>query len=156
MIGANSIDSQTGDLLLQLQAITGQVLDGTQPFEIADLNFESVVNQHSAFVYLPINSIVASKPDGSGYSYYTSKEGLVALFADKPLLSPNSITNQSGNPGLLVTAYGGVGLNYQVQYSTNLRTGVWLPSYSFGQTNNAMNLDLDVTNPVIFFRLLQK
>jgi hypothetical protein len=124
--------------------------------EIADLNFEAVVNQHSAFVYLPVISIVAYKPDGSEYSYYSLREGLVALFADKPLLSPNSITNQSGNPELLVTAYGGIGLNYQVQYSTNLQAGVWLPSYSFGQTNNAMNLNLDVTNPVIFFRLLQQ
>jgi hypothetical protein len=155
-IGLNTVLDQNTNLLIQLATAAGQLLQGTQSVEIAELNFDAVSNQPSAFVYLPLFNTSANKPDGSVYSYYVQDEGRVAVFMDKPLLSVDGASNNGLYTTLFVTAFGKVQTSYQLQYTAKPSVSTWLPGLDFIQSNDADLLELTTTNTTLFYRLLQQ
>jgi hypothetical protein len=52
-----------------------------------------------------------------------------------------------------LTLYGLVGVNYQLQYTTNL-TVPWVPLLNYTQTNEVITINAAATNDVIFYRLM--
>lgn len=153
-IGSQTLQDLGTHLVLGFQTTPGQVLQGTQ--YVAELNFGSVSNQHSALFKLPAAAIQGVKPDGLGYAYYVQHPGMVTIFADNPLLWANGATYSGNNSTLFMTLYGKPGVNYQLQYSTNLsRPGNWYPLFNYTQTNDAMSVGLDSTNQIILYRVFQ-
>ena len=130
--------------------LAGQSLQGTQL--LSRLNFEAATNQMSSFVTLSISAIGGLKPTGSSYSNYLVNAGSVAVVENQPLLWGVL----SANLARELVLYGRIGANYQVQYKTDLRAPEWQPWLNYTQTNGTITLGLDATNPVIFYRLLQR
>jgi hypothetical protein len=114
------------------------------------LNFLAVTNQPSAFVPLSFGSVSAIKPGNVIYSNYVTHPGTVIVVQDKPLLVAGLGTNLSRN----LTLLGRIGTNYQLQFSTNL-SSVWYPAMNYSQTNGAITISIDSSNPAIYFRLYQ-
>jgi hypothetical protein len=54
-----------------------------------------------------------------------------------------------------LTLFGKLGVNYQLQYSTNLAHSNWNTWADYIQTNDVMTIQVDATNPVIFYRVWQ-
>jgi len=149
-IASGSLQDQITNFLIEIHLMPGHVLQGTQ--QIAQLSFLAVSNQHSAFVPLPIGSVIAAKPDASDYSNYIPHAGLVAVVRTESLLEAAVSTDQSRYLAL----FGRLGVRYQLQYSTNLAIqGNWRPLLDYLQTNIVMTIDMDSSNPTIFYRLLQ-
>jgi subtilisin-like proprotein convertase family protein len=149
MIGSAFLQDRVTNLLIAIQMTPGQVLQTTQ--QIAQLSFLAVTNQTSAFVHLPVASVSAIKPDGAAYTNYITHPGTVAVVTDKPLLAADLSTNSSRS----LTAYGNLGINYQLQYTTNLSVPGWYPLLNYTQTNGAITISVDSTNPIIFYRLYE-
>jgi hypothetical protein len=77
----------------------------------------------------------------------------VVVVQDQPLLQPTISSNLMRN----LILYGKLGANYELQFTTNLGPlSDWQPLLDYTQTNGVINLGLDSTNPVIFYRLLQQ
>ncbi len=149
-IGSATVQDQKTNLLVVLQMLAGQSLQGTQL--LSRLNFEAATNQMSSFVTLSISAIGGLKPTGSSYSNYLVNAGSVAVVENQPLLWGVL----SANLARELVLYGRIGANYQVQYKTDLRAPEWQPWLNYTQTNGTITLGLDATNPVIFYRLLQR
>jgi hypothetical protein len=150
-IASATLQDFTTNILISLSTTPGQSLQGTQ--QITLLNFRAATNQPSSFINLPIMSITGIKPDASPYSYYASHPGSVVVVQDQPLLQPTISSNLARN----LTLYGKLGINYELQFTTNLSPpSDWQPLLDYTQTNGVINLGLDSSNPVIFYRLLQQ
>ena len=138
------------NILISLRTTPGQSLQGTQ--QISKLNFQAVTNRSSGVIHLPVTGIAGIKPDASPYSYYTSQGGSVLVVEDQPLLQASVSSNQVRTLGL----YGIFGTNYELQFTTNLASPFfWEKWLDYTQTNGVIKVELDSTNPVIFFRLMQ-
>ncbi len=149
-IASASTQDQITNLLIAIQMAQGQALQGTQ--QIAQLNFLALANQPSAFVSLPIGSVSAVKPGGSVYTDYITQAGVVAVVRTAPLLDAAYSTNL----GRSLICFGNLGVNYQLQYSTNLAPPTsWGSLLNYTQTNAVMTMDMNSSNPVIFYRLFQ-
>jgi hypothetical protein len=146
-VGSASVTDQGASLLVAIQASPGQVLRGTE--QLAQLSFLAISNPPSAFVPLAVGNISAAKPDGSAYVNYMTHAGLVTMVQDTPVLT------MAVGRGLQrsLTLYGLMGVNYQVQYTTNL-TVAWAPLLNYTQTNEVITLNLTATNDIIFYRLM--
>jgi len=94
---------------------------------------------------------VAAKPGPSIYTNYVLHDARVAVVQNESLL----LAGASANGNRELTLFGRLGANYELQYSTNLGLNSWYPLLNYTQTNGLMSLDLDSTNPAIFYRLLQ-
>jgi MBG domain-containing protein/YDG domain-containing protein/concanavalin A-like lectin/glucanase superfamily protein/uncharacterized protein DUF2341 len=151
--GSSSLQNQVTNLLISIRLNPGQVLQSTQ--QIARLSFFAITNQYSAFVPLPVESVNATKPDGSAYTNYIADAGTVAVVTGNPLLAPKLAANLSTNLSRSLTAYGNVGVSYQLQYTTNLALPGWNLLLNYTQTNSVININVDPTIPVIFYRLYQ-
>jgi RHS repeat-associated protein len=150
-IASATLQDFTTNILISLSTTPGQSLQGTQ--QISWLNFQAVTNQPSSFISLPVIGIAGLKPNAAPYSYYASQAGSVALVEDKPLLQPIISSNLMRN----LILYGKLGTNYQLQFTTNLGLpSDWQALLDYTQTNGVINLGLDSSNPVIFYRLLQQ
>jgi hypothetical protein len=148
-IGSASVTDQGASVLVTIQASPGQVLRGTEP--VAELTFTALTNQPSGFVGLPVASVSAAKPDGSGYVNYITQPGWVAMVQDTPLLTAvvGSATDRT------LTLYGLMDVNYEVQCATNLVSPIiWLPLLDFTQTNAVITIHVPATNNAIFYRLM--
>jgi hypothetical protein len=148
-IASSSVQVQNTNILLSFQTAAGQVLQKSNL--IAQLSFQTVSNQSSAFVNLTVRNLNAAKPDASGYLNYVSVPGQVAVVGGRPLLAGGF----DANTNRTLTAYGNVGARYQLQWSSNPglpNSWTALPTYT--QTNIAQSLSVDLTNPLIFYRLL--
>ncbi len=141
---------QTTNILIALQTFPGMSLQGTQL--VSQLNFTAVTNHSSSFIALPIGPVTGSKPSGSPYGNYITHPGRVALVQAQPLL----VGNVSNHLTRSLVIYGSLGTNYQVQFTTNLANPAWQPLTTFSQTNGVITLELDATNPTIFYRVLQQ
>ena len=120
--------------------------------QIAELSFSAVPNEHSAFVKLPLTSVSANKPDGSSYVNYITHAAEVAVVQVEPLLS----ASVSAARGRNLTLFGKLGVNYQLQYSTNVALpGFWSPLLDYCQTQGVMTVNVSSGNPNIFYRLVQ-
>jgi RHS repeat-associated protein len=150
-IASATLQDFTTNILISLSTTPGQSLQGTQ--QISWLNFQAVTNQPSGFISLPVTGITGIKPNAALYSYYVSHPGSVVVVQDQPLLQPTISSNLMRN----LILYGKLGANYELQFTTNLGPlSDWQPLLDYTQTNGVINLGLDSTNPVIFYRLLQQ
>jgi hypothetical protein len=148
-IATSSVQTQSTNLLFGLQTAAGKVLQKSNL--IAQLNFQTVSNQSSAFINLTVRNISASKPDSSLYMNYVPTAGQVAVVSDKPLLGAYFDINTNR----VLTAFGNVGATYVIQSSTNPTvSSAWTPVTSYTQTNISQNLPVDASSPFIFYRLL--
>jgi subtilisin-like proprotein convertase family protein len=149
-IGSATLQDQTTNLVITVQALPGQSLQGAQ--QIGELSFLAISNRPSAFVPLQLQNVAAVKTNESLYENYVLHDARVAVVVDQALLSADVITNSARE----LTLYGRLNANYELQYSTNLRAPIlWYPVLDYTQTNGMMRLGLDSTNPTIYYRLLQ-
>ncbi len=147
-ITASSVQDQATNLLISLQTAPGQPLQGSNV--VAQLKFQTLAAQPSAFITLALRNLSASKPDASAYLTYLPTAGQVAIVSSKPLLAPASTSSTARS----LTAFGTVGASYQLQYSTNLLSaGPWYPLMTYSQTNIQQTLNVDPAIPLIFYRL---
>jgi hypothetical protein len=149
-IGTASLQDHGTNLVVSVQAIPGQVLQGTQ--QIALLTFEAISNQFSAFVPLPVSNAVAAKPDGAPYVNYLAPLARIAVIEGEPLLVASLSTNLNRE----LTLYGRLGHSYQLQSSTSVTSPVvWTPRWDYVQTNGVITLGVDSANPLIFYRIFE-
>ena len=147
-IASSSLRNQQTNLLISLQATSGQALQKSNL--VALLSFQSSASMPSAFVSLPAHDVSAAKPDGSAYINYMPSAGQVAVVSTKPLLAPATTTGTIRT----LTAFGNVGTTYQLQFTTNLSgSGSWYPVMSYTQTNISQTLSVDPANPFVLYRL---
>jgi len=149
-ISSATIRDQTTNLVIGLQTTAGQALQGMQL--VSQLSFVALTNQTSTFVALPIASVQGFKPSGLSYSNYVTGPGFVAIVQKQPLLR-GKVSSQAART---LTVYGRPGTNYQLQFTTNLAPPGWQPVFNYVQTNGNMDLGLDTTNHIIFYRLQQQ
>ena len=70
--------------------------------------------------------------------------------------APPQLQISALSPGSL-TIMGSIGARYQLQCATNLATSLnWVSLASFTQSNAAQTISVGMTNPVIFYRLVQQ
>ncbi|HWW01934.1 MAG TPA: fibronectin type III domain-containing protein [Candidatus Acidoferrum sp.] len=150
-VAASSLQNQGTNLMVALQTTPGQTLQGTNL--IAQLSFQTISNQPSAFVNLPVAITAANKPDGTGYANYFPQAGRVAVVSDVPLLQ----ISQSQGSNLTLILFGKVGARYQLQCATNLLGQVsWSPLNTYNQTTVAQTVSVNATSPVLMYRLQQR
>ncbi len=146
-----SVQNQITNLLIHLQTAAGEPLQGSNL--VAQLNFETIPNQSSAFVYLPFEILSASKPNGMLYVNPLPEMERVVVVNDVPLMEANA----AGNTNRSLTLFGKVGANYQLQYLTDLGSqGAWQPLLNYSQTNIQQTVTVDPTLPLVLYRLLQR
>ncbi|HWD21184.1 MAG TPA: CARDB domain-containing protein [Verrucomicrobiae bacterium] len=148
-VGSATVQTQGTNLLIAISTLPGQSLQGSNV--ASQLTFSALPNSRSSFVALPVTNAIAAKPDGSAYVNYITPAGLVMVVNDEPLL-----TGSFTAPNRTLTLFGKLGANYQIQYKTNLGNASWQPWLSYTQTNGVITIDIDSTDEVIFYRLLQQ
>jgi hypothetical protein len=146
-VGSANVTDQGSSLLVAIQASPGQMLHGTE--QLAQLSFLAISNPPSAFVPLVVGSISAAKPSGAAYTNFVTYAGTVIMVQDIPVLTA------AIGPGAQrsLTLYGLVGVNYQLQSTTNL-LAAWTPLLNYTQTNEVITINMATTNDCIFYRLL--
>lgn len=148
-IASGTLQSQGTNLVVRVQTSPGQAISGSA--QIAQLNFQAVAGQRSAFVPLAISSVAAATADGELYQNYIPHNGEVVVVGDVPLLRGA----QSSGLSRSLTLFGKVGLNHELQYNTNgLSAAAWHPAMSYLQTNIAQTVVVTSSSPVIFYRLV--
>jgi Bacterial Ig domain len=113
--------------------------------------------------------VAASDPNGDSLSYSLGPGSpptatIVAtngLFSWTPTRAYAETTNfftvaVSNHLARSLIIYGNGGTNYQVQFTTNLANPAWQSLTTFSQTNGVITLQLDESNPTIFYRLMQQ
>jgi len=147
---AGSVQVQNSTAVVQLQIAPGQSLAASST--IAQLNFLAQPGQPSAFLNVQVAAASGSKSDGSSYLNVSSQPGEVVVVGSNPLLQSQT----TGSQGRTLTLFGNPGANYQVQYATNLVPPVvWLPLLNHQQGNLNESIDLDNSQPVVYYRLQQ-
>ena len=148
-IGSATLTDQGTSLLIAIQAKPGQTLHGTG--QLAQLNFLAVRKPPSSFVSLTVTSICAVKPDASTYVNYIAQGGTVTVVQDAPLL--RAVVGPDMQRSLML--FGLPGVNYQIQYTTNLTSPIiWTPLLNYSQANEVITITVAATNDILFYRLL--
>jgi len=147
---SSSLQNLVTNLLIHLQSAPSQVISGSNL--IAQLSFQTVTNQTSAFVTLPVKVLSANKPNGTGYAYTATAAEQIVVVNNAPLLMASDSTNFSRS----LTVFGNVGTTYQLQYSTNLASSSWYSLLNYTQSSMAQSISVDATSPLIYYRLLQR
>jgi hypothetical protein len=147
---SSSIQSQSTNLLVNLQVLPGQAISGSNL--IAHLSFQTVTNQTSGFVSLALKVVSASKPDGTSYAYTATAAERIVVVNNAPLIEAFASTNLTRS----LTLFGKVGTSYQLQYSTNLSSGAWYRLLNYTQSSLSQSVSVDGTIPLIYYRLLQQ
>ena len=138
------------NILIALYTQPGQLLQGTQ--QIAQLSFLANGSPASSFIALPIVQIMGNKPGSMAYSNYITQAGSVTVVNREPLLHA-SFTNQQH----VLTLFGLTGTNYELQFTTNLVAPEnWQSLFNYTQPAIMFNTNLNSTNPIIFYRLLEQ
>jgi hypothetical protein len=149
-IGSASLQDHGTNLVVSVQSVPGQVLQGSQ--QVALLTFEAISNLFSAFVPLPVSNAVAAKPDGTSYLNYLAPLARIAVIEGQPLLEASLSTNLTRE----LTLYGRLGHSYQLQSSTSLVSPiVWTPQWDYVQTNGVITIGVSSANPRIFYRIFE-
>ncbi len=150
-VATHSMQDQFTNLLIAVQTAPGQLLQSTQQ-QLLQLTFTATTNQTSAFVPLVPGNVSAIKPGNTAYSNYVNHAGTVIVVQDKPVLVAGLGTNDSRSLAL----YGRFGTNYQVQFSTSFPSShSWSPLLNYTQTNGIIRINIDSSNSMIFYRLIQ-
>ena len=148
-IASGTLQSQGTNILVSVQTKPGRAINGSA--QIAQLNFQAVAGQQSAFVPLAISGMAATAANGERYSNYLPGSGEVVVVGNAPLLRGAQPSGLSQS----LTLYGTVGRNYELQYNTNgLSAATWQPTLSYLQTNIAQTVVVTSPSPVVFYRLL--
>jgi hypothetical protein len=145
-----SLQDQGTNLVFSMQTVAGQVLQGTQ--QLAQLSFMAISNHNPALLPLPIQHTSALKPNGSSYTNCVAPTATIAVIGGEPFLFASTAPDSSRS----LTLYGLLGVNYQLQYATNLGAPtIWTPVWNYAQTNNPITIGVDSVHPVMFYRLLK-
>ena len=145
-----TLQSQGTNYLLKIQALPGQVLQGSN--QIALLTLPTVPTQRSAFIKVTSRLMAGSKSNGAGFSNLLSGWAQVALVGDVPLVQAATPNGSARTLSL----FGKVGSSYQLQYCTNiLAPAAWYSLLTYSQTNVAQTLSVSSNSPVIYYRLKQ-
>jgi hypothetical protein len=148
-IASGTLQSQGTNIVVSMQTKPGQAINGSA--QIAQLNFQAVAGQQSAFLPLAISSVAAAAANGGLYSNYFPGSGEVVVVGNAPLLRGAQPSGLSQN----LTLYGTVGRNYELQCNTNgFSAEAWQPVLSYLQTNVAQTAVVTSPSPVVFYRLL--
>ena len=148
-IASGTLQRKGTNLLVRVKTLPGQAISGST--QIAQLNFQAVAGQRSAFVPLAISHVAAATASGDLYQNYIPRNGEVVVVDDAPLLRGA----QSSGLSRSLTLFGKVGLNHELQYNTNgFSAAAWYPVMSYLQTNVAQTVDVTSSSPMIFYRLV--
>lgn len=148
-IASGTLQSQGTNLVVRVQTLPGQAISGSA--QIAQLSFQAVAGQRSAFVPLAISSVAAATASGGPYQNYIPHNGEVVVVGDVPLLRGDQPIGLSRS----LTLFGKVGRNHELQYNTNgFSAAAWHPVMSYLQTNVAQTVDVTSSSPMIFYRLV--
>jgi hypothetical protein len=146
-----SVQAQNGGLVVDLKFPPGQTFPVATT--VAQLNFQALPGQSSAFLNINANSLAGTKTDASGFSNVGAQPGEVVVVGNNPLMRCQSVAGV----GRTLTLFGNPGANYQLQYTTNLVPPVvWQPVASHQQGNVTDSVTVDDSQPVIFYQLLQQ
>jgi hypothetical protein len=149
-VQSNSVQPQGTNLLISLQTKPGVALFGSNV--LAQLSFQVLSSQSSAFVPLPVRNLAAMKPAGTAYVNPVPGAGRLVVVGNAPLLE--GLPQPTGRS---LELYGKVGASYQVQFATSLAKPIlWQPLLTYAQTNVSQPLNLSATPPLIFYRLHQQ
>jgi hypothetical protein len=127
---------------------TGAVFQGQ--IQLADLNFATVSNQPSAFVWLtPTNPMVAQSNGAASTNIFVNR-GRVVVIANEPLME--ALMNSGGIRTAML--YGKPGASYQLQYSNDLSaTNNWRNWMRVPLTNLFQVIDdVNPNGPSVFVR----
>lgn len=151
VIGTSSLQNNHSNLLITVEAVPGQVLQGSNL--LAHLSFQTITNQPSAFIKLPVSVAAAWKPTGQSYTASFTQAGAVTVVNNAPLLQINGVSGAS----VSLTMYGKVGTAYQLLTSTNtVEPLTWQVLLAYTQTNVAQTVNLTVRSASAAYRLLQQ
>jgi hypothetical protein len=146
---AGSVQPQGSTILVQLQIAPGQSFPAAGT--IAQLNFQALANQSSAFVNVGAWGASGIKSDSSTYGNVSASPGEVTVVGTNPLLRLNASAGQNS-----LTLFGNPGANYQVQFTTNLMPPVvWAPVLNHQQSSVSESVNLDNSQPAVYYRLQQ-
>lgn len=149
-VAGGILQNQGTNLCLKMWTANGDLITGTNAF--AQISFQAAAGQTSAFLPLPVTSLSVNKGDGTTFSNTSAQTGEAVIIGVNPLLRPQASTAQ----GRTLAIYANPGLNYQVQYCTNLTaSATWQNLQSFQPMNLLQTLNLDSADPIIFYRLMQ-
>jgi hypothetical protein len=141
---------QGATAVVDLQISPGQSLAASNT--IAQLNFQALPTQTSAFINVPVAAASGVKSNGSQYGNVTLGMAQVVVVGASPLLQTQTSAAQSR----ALMLYGNPGANYQVQYATNLTPPVaWAPLLNYQQNNVSESVSLDDSQPMVYYRLQQ-
>ncbi len=141
---------QGTNLMVTLMTTSTRAISGSNL--VAQLNFQALTGQPSAFLRLPISAVRGNKPSGAAYAVCGSQAAQVAVVSDVAMLEWVPASNASA-----LQAYGKPGTNYVLQSSTNLSAlVVWSPVLSYTQTNVAQTLSIQPGQSPLFYRLKQE
>jgi hypothetical protein len=140
----------TGYLQVSFTLPGSQVLHG--PTNVGQLSFSAVPSGHSAFVQLGITDVLGLKPDGSLAAKAYGVPGRVVLIGPEPLLRGWT----SGPTTVALEIYGNPGSNYLMTYSTKLPASAWLPGWSIPMTNLWETIEINASQPKMFYRAQQQ
>jgi hypothetical protein len=150
-IASSSLKNQSTNLLVTLQMLPGQSLQGSNV--IGSVNFQSLAMLPSSYINLPVSTLTAYKPTSVAYANAVTTAGQVAVVNNLAILQAGA----SAGPARSLTILGKVGNNYQVQYCTNFGPGaVWYPVMTYSQTSITQSVSLDPTIVQAFYRVQQK
>ena len=148
-IASGTLQRKGTNLLIRVKTLPGQAISGST--QIAQLNFQAVAGQGSAFVPLAISHVAAATATGDLYQNTIPRNGEVVVVDDAPLLRGA----QSSGLSRSLTLFGKVGRNHELQYNTNgFSAAAWHPVMSYLQTNVAQTVDVTSSSPMIFYRLV--
>ncbi len=143
---------------VQLQGSSVQVNLSSQPKRVmtgsnivAQLTFQALSGQPSAFLDLPASASGGSKPSGVPYAYSVAQKARVVVVNDRPLLE---WAGPSAAGPLKI--YGRVGTNYVLQATSNLLSEAsWSTALNYRQTNVVQTFAPDWSRALLLYRLKQ-
>lgn len=132
---------------MTLNAADLQQLTGSQV--LANLRFNSVSNQISAFVPLGVHDVTAIQADGNPVPRTLANDGRVVVVGDASLLE--ALVQTNGQRTLIL--YGITNRIFALESTTNLMdSSAWTTVLQTSSTNLFQVFDVSQTNGVIFFR----
>jgi hypothetical protein len=135
-------------MLVNLSFGGGQLFHGTQA--VAQLTFNAVSNQHSAFLPLTVSNLQVLNSAGQSVANELVQNGRIAYVGIEPMLE---LSPGSSNTSMTLTIYGRPGSSLMTEWRTNLASSAgWQPGWQIPMTNLAESFPLDGSLPAAFYR----
>lgn len=150
-VASSSLRTITNNVVVTLQMAPGQALQGSNIF--GSVTFQSLANQASGYIKLPVSYLSASKPSSVLYANTVPSAGQVAVINNVAMLQAATTASPSRNLTILAP----VGNTYQLQFCTNFGpAAVWYNLLTYSQTNISQSITVDPTIAQVFYRIQQK